>query len=312
MAWDCKLCTASFQSITHLLTHIRLQHSHYSKVSPLPCLHEDCACSFYSFNALKTHLSRYHIGDSITQEAQNPEPLVCICPICLFKQPFSDTTLFRHLRVHLKSHEVVECPYKNCQFKSNVYSSFNSHKSKNHQFHSTSDYKDGLIVSQESDVPQCPHATASDTTENEPGPSNDSLDVAEMQCDIDKLRCQLKCNLSSLFLKMQSILHVSDTASQEIIQHLNEIFSLLKPIVKETLTETLQKHNLAVSSSVLDELTEAVMDCNVVVKATSKGSDLSTAKRRKVFVEKNYPLVKPVQYDLEMSGKKWFMCLFLK
>lgn len=151
MSWVCKLCTASFQSRTHLLTHIRLQHSHYSKVSPLPCLHKDCECSFYSFNALKTHLSRYHIGDSITQEAQNQKPLVFICSICLFKQPFSDTTLFRHLRVHLKNHEVIECPYKNCQFKSNVYSSFNSHKSKNHQF-DNSDYKDGLVVSQESDT----------------------------------------------------------------------------------------------------------------------------------------------------------------
>lgn len=89
-------------------------------------------------------------------------------------------------------------------------------------------------------------------------------------------------------------------------------FSLSKPIVKETLTETLQKNNLAVSSSVLDELTEAVMDCNVVVKATSKGSDLSTAKRRKVFVEKNYPLVKPVHYDLEMSGEKMVYVPILK
>lgn len=43
------------------------------------------------------------------------------------------------------------------------------------------------------------------------------------------------------------------------------------------------------------------MDCNVVVKATSEGSDLSTVK---VFVERTYPLVKPVQYALEMSGEK--------
>lgn len=268
-------------------------------------------CSFHSFNALKTHLSRYHIGHRVTQTTQNQEPLVFICPICLFKQPFSDITLFRHLRVHLKSHEVVECPYKNCQFKSNVYSSFNSHKSKNHQFHSSLDYKDGLVVSQGSDIPQYTHGIASDTTDNEPGPS-DSLHVAEMQCDVNKLKCQLKLNLSSLFLKMQSILRVSDTTSQEIFQHMNQIFSLSRPIVKGTLRETLQKHNLAVSNYVLDELTEAVMNCNVVVSATSKGSELSTAKRRKIFVEKNYPLVMPVQYHLEMSGKKMVYVPILK
>lgn len=53
--------------------------------------------------------------------------------------------------------------------------------------------------------------------------STDTFDFDEVnsQCDTDTLRAQLHHNLASLFLKMQSILHVSDMASQEIVEHLN-------------------------------------------------------------------------------------------
>src|SRR4029434_4523322 len=40
------------------------------------------------------------------------------------------------------------------------------------------------------------------------------------QCDTGSLRNQLKKNVSSLFLKMQAILHVSNTATQEIVDQI--------------------------------------------------------------------------------------------
>lgn len=43
------------------------------------------------------------------------------------------------------------------------------------------------------------------------------------QCDTSKLKSQLKLNAGSLFLKMQAILHVSNTATQEIVDNLNQI-----------------------------------------------------------------------------------------
>lgn len=41
------------------------------------------------------------------------------------------------------------------------------------------------------------------------------------------------------------------------------------------------------------------MDNNVIVTATSKGEHLSSTKRRKAFIENNYPVAKPEQYLLE-------------
>ena len=72
------------------------------------------------------------------------------------------------------------------------------------------------------------------------GPSTEVGD--DDQCDTDNLKNQLKMNVSSLFLKMQAILHVSNTATQEIVDHLSQIFSLSQPLIKEAISEILQRN----------------------------------------------------------------------
>lgn len=111
MIWQCKLCAASFTSRIQLFRHYRLQHSHYSRISPLPCLYTDCICTFQTLNALSTHLSRYHTAQLSSCAEQSQRPVVFKCPLCTFQQPFSETGLFSHLRKHLKNHETVTCPY---------------------------------------------------------------------------------------------------------------------------------------------------------------------------------------------------------
>ena len=48
----------------------------------------------------------------------------------------------------------------------------------------------------------------------------------------------------------------------------------------------------------LDQVVSAVMDSNIFASATAKGEDFSST-RRKTYIEKNFPVVKPVQYVLE-------------
>ena len=103
------------------------------------------------------------------------------------------------------------------------------------------------------------------------------------QCDTSKQKNQLKLNAASLFLKMQAILHVSNTATQEIVDHLNQIFSLSQPLIKDAINDILQRHGHNVTDSTLNEVVIAVMDSNVVFSATSKGAELSSCKRRKTF-----------------------------
>lgn len=300
MEWKCKLCAVSSDTRAQLLRHYRLQHSHFSRVSPLPCLYDSCICTFQSFNGLKIHLSRFHkdFRRSGASDAAQAGHAIFSCPMCEFKQPFSEATLFSHLRGHLKNHKMVTCPFKNCSYQTNVYSSFNTHKSRTHA--GSSDICDDLVSTEDESAPV---VNIADFDGENPAQIEHedtfSFPESESMCDTTELRVQLHRSLSSLFLKMQTILHVSDMASQEIVEHLVQIFSLSQPLVKQTVKEVLQRHHVSLAEEILDEMVNAVMDTNIFVSATAKGEELSSAKRRIAFVEKNYPVVMPVQYVLE-------------
>ncbi|XP_060761703.1 uncharacterized protein LOC132891510 isoform X1 [Neoarius graeffei] len=293
MTWICKLCAAAFNTKSDLLTHYRLQHSHYSRISPLPCLYSDCICTCQTFPALKAHLSRCHPEQPVSHSLHSQGPVIFKCPLCTFQQPLSQSAVFSHLRRHLKNHETVQCPYKDCSYATNVYSSFNTHQSREHQADLVADFQTEIA----SEDP-CNLASASEETSEEcPGPSRE-LENAD-HVETVSLRNQLKKYVSSLFLKMQAILHISDTATQEIVDHLNEVFSLSEPLIKEAVHDVLTKNGHCISESALSEVVAAIMDCNVLSTSTCKGAELSSSKRRKTFIEHNYPCVMPVEYQLE-------------
>lgn len=257
-------------------------------------------CTFQTLNALSTHLSRYHTAQLSSSAEQSQKPVLFKCPLCTFQQPFSESVLLSHLRKHLKNHETVACPYKDCSYSTNVYSSFNSHKSRAHQASLASDFQTDIVSEDPQNLQASISEVTSDLHEECPGQSTEVGD--DDQCDTDNLRNQLKMNVSSLFLKMQAILHVSNTAIQEIVDHLNQIFSLSQPLIKEAVNDILQRNGHNIAEPTLDEVVGAVMNSNVLSTSTSKGAELCSSKRRKTFIERNYPCVMPVEYQLEQPG----------
>lgn len=248
---------------------------------------------------MKAHLSRSH-NDSHRVDATEGARGCFICPLCNFTQPFSEGILFGHLRNHLRSHEMVPCPFKNCNYRTNSYSAFNAHKSRKHS--GDSGFGECVVLAYNDSAPELVAAESlREPAETHSPGSADTFDLDEInsQCDPDMLKAQLNHNLASLFLKMQSILHVSEMASQEIVEHLTQIFFLSQPILKHDIREVLESHDITVSEAILNEVVSTVMDCNVIVSATAKGKPLSSTKRRKTFIENNYPVVKPVQYLLQ-------------
>ncbi|KAA0721472.1 hypothetical protein E1301_Tti020702 [Triplophysa tibetana] len=132
------------------------------------------------------------------------------------------------------------------------------------------------------------------------------------QCDTDTLSAQLNQNLASLFLKMYLILHVSDMASQEIVDHLTQLFSLSQPILKHDFSEVFQSYGITVSETLLNEVVSIVIvKSNVIVSATAKRKQLSSTKRRKTFFENNYPVVKPVQNQKMAVAQKHVLHVYV-
>ena len=245
----------SFTGRAQLFTHYRLQHSQFSVVSPLPCLYDDCMCTFKSLGALGTHLSRNHTAEISSSSSQEPVS---------FEQPFSESGVLYHLRRHLKNHETVLCPYKNSNYSTNVASTFNSHKIREHQPSLASDVC-SYTVSQS--LPGTISEVTSEVVPREPSPGHENTEEEDAQCDTDRLKDQLKHNAASLFLKMQTILHVSNTATQEIVDHLNEHFSLSKPLVREAVNEVLQ-HGHNVTDSTLDEVVRVLANVSPKYQST--------------------------------------------
>ena len=81
---------------------------------------------------------------------------------------------------------------------------------------------------------------------------------------------------------MQAILHVSNTAAQEIVDHLHLLYTLFQPLIKEAFGQALQRHGPSITDSTLDELVSVVMKSNVLCSASSIGTDLSW---RKTFIQ---------------------------
>lgn len=216
------------------------------------------------------------------------------CPVCNFKQPFIESQMFIHLRGHLKRKETVPCPFKNCNFKTNVYSTFNAHKCRDHQ-NSTS-YDEGIVQSvinvEQKDDMQLDSIESSD--------DNQVASTSEISA-IEGLEEQLQYNLAGFFLKMQTILHVSQRATQEIIEHIDQLFLLSQPLVRKSVVDILKKHNCTYTDKLVDEICQAVSDSNVLHKCVTSEGPLSTAKRRKSYYEANFPYVKPVEYLIESS-----------
>lgn len=190
----------------------------------------------------------------------------------------------------------VPCPFNDCNYSTNMYSSFNAHKSRTHE--GILNFCDAVVsekdvsldistdVLEDEDPTHCYHADMS------------AFSKSDSFSDTSQLRAQLHHNLSSLFLKMQTV-HVSDIAAQEIVDHLSQIFSLSQPLVKDAIQEVLQRHHVCPTDAIVNDLVTAVMDSNIFVSATAKGEELSTTKRRKTLIEREYPVVMPVQHVLD-------------
>lgn len=201
---------------------------------------------------------------------------------------------FAHLRTHLRNNERVQCPFKDCSFETNIYSTFNAHKSKAHQHHCHEHFKLGIMLSTQ---PGHTEDTAQPLVDS--SGSEDECNMAEEQGNLDDTKQKLEHNLASLLLKMQTILHISESATQEIIQQLNQINLLSEPLLYSTIRQTIEKHYGEVDSTVVKELVRAVTDSNVLLHCTNEGGPLSTTKRRASYFVREYPVVLPVEYKID-------------
>ena len=142
MGFECKLCKFETSTQTGLLRHYRLR---YVRGERLPCIHQDCFCSFKTWGSLRSHPSRQHSHEA--QQSVRSETISFTCQCCSTSAISTERELFEHLGRYLKKFESVVCVFKNCNFSTNIYEIFASHKSRKHTPHTLQDFKDDVLRS---------------------------------------------------------------------------------------------------------------------------------------------------------------------
>lgn len=300
MIWKCKYCSVSYDKRALLFKHYRLKHGSYTRTEPFPCLHDDCLCTFKSMNALKVHLTRHHSKSLVKQPSVCAPDKFC-CLSCGFAETCSETEYMKHLyNAHLKVKHQVSCPYKGCNFNSNVYGTFKTHKSRFHKEQDWRCFKSEIIGScgdDDDDENDLIQENMSDVSVDldELGEEGSTVDACDLAHDLEH-------NFACLLLKLQAVLHVPESTVQEMVQRLCELDKMSEPLMCNRVRDVLKKYYADIDETIVKEVTSAVSESNIL-RFCAKDGPLGTSKRRAAYVRREFAQVSPIEYVVE-KGKK--------
>lgn len=116
---------------------------------------------------------------------------------------------------------------------------------------------------------------------------------------VPDLEIQLERNLASLFLKMQVILHISESVAQEVIQQINQTQLLSQPLLQNAVQKIISQLCGDVDNFIVNDIVSVVSQSNVLLKFTNAKGSLSTANRRASCILHEFPVVMPVVFALD-------------
>lgn len=294
--WLCKTCGFKAEKRTELLRHYRLKHGIVSHGQTVPCLYTDCPCSFKTFNALQTHLSRQHPDVLTTNKLISFQ-----CVLCSSGFFNSESQYFEHLGSHLRRFEVVACVFQNCSFSTNIYSTFATHRHRKHSPHCLDDFKTEILkkypdpaVAQHEPLLVADGEDPGTSFEEDPGPSiekeeNFSQDIKE--------------KFGRLFLKLESTFNVPNRCIDEIVDELQFIsYNASAPVLKDVIECTLRTHNCDMDMDLVENLSKNYP----ISSAFARDGSFSTPYKRRQFLKEHFSVVEPKEYILDEKECKTF------
>lgn len=127
--WKCKECSEELSSRYLLLRRFRQIHGHFRGSYRFPCPYTDCPCTFNTCSKLLNHTYKSHAEKPTSNSL---EMSTFQCHVCSCRELATERDFFQHLNGHLRRNEKVLCVFLGCTFKTNVYSTFHTHKNRKH------------------------------------------------------------------------------------------------------------------------------------------------------------------------------------
>ncbi len=293
--WQCKDCGVEVSKRSEILKHYRLKHSHFGRGHHIKCIYPNCPCVFTTWNSLLSHLSRNHENtlkhsDIFTSFS---------CHLCGCSELGTEHDYFVHIGHHLKNNETVTCMFKGCEYTSNVYSTFKSHKSRKHSLHTLRDFKHGVVQGTSVAETEEPGVSDSEEFSNESQSDDIDLDKSKDQPEI------IEQKIAAVLLKLENIFHVPSAAIDELLEEFQYLLSTASLCsTRNVIHDTLNSYNLQIDRSVIEELASALCTSNPVYKSIGKGCPLATSFKRKQYYRDNFQVVEPIEYILDDKDKR--------
>lgn len=188
----------------------------------------------------------------------------------------------------------MPCVFESCEFKTNIYGTFASHRSRRHNPHSLDDFKPTIVQrygspSYDNDKKGDDEDAVFENTDNE---------------DATELPHLIQQNIGHLLLKMESIYNVPQRCIDEVVEKMHFISSSASSCtLKEIIDSCLKKHNCDVEESIITEIVTDLCNNNPLTLALDSKGPLSTSYKRKQYFKDNFAVVEPVEYLL--SAKEY-------
>ena len=200
MKFKCRWCRYASEKRFSLWKHYSLEHS--QAIGGVPCCFDDCPQTFNLYATLKSHVSKCHRNTK--KRARDNARFSC--NHCESIQPtFGD--FMTHIRKHTSNNERIECPFRDCDYKTNVGSTFRSHLSRWHSSCCADDLK-AEICGRNKNVVGGEELMydESDEVENDA----DDLDDEDFRDEVTEgesndLDCKILHNLALFFLQLQVV-----------------------------------------------------------------------------------------------------------
>lgn len=182
-----------------------------------------------------------------------------------------------------------------------MYSTFTGHKSRYHVDSGFKKIRPELIYDY-SPVEPCGEEVGDVVLLDIDNPPNDNV----FDDDEDDDGESIQHTLASLFLRMQTILHVSKAATQEIVHELYEIGVLAGEFTNRSIEKVLREHNCNTDSSVLRGIRETLQETNPLC-LLSKTGPFGSDYKRSLYFRKHFTVISPVEYILDSTRRRTFV-----
>lgn len=277
----CINCDKNFSFAYLYLGHIRNFHRHDPNFHYV-CGFNDCPVTSDSFTKFKKHLIQHK--DCKTDN-------VCIkfiCSSCNFK-----TYLQSKFMSHLKNHEIIVCPIKNCYKTYSVYSSFSSHLTRYHSWYGANDFKSEYV----STLTKIPNLSVSQITEDTI-PIKSSIGSEEVTHTDNSLQIsQFKRNVVLFILKMQAKYLLPESTVNDLINDIIELQSDIISMSKQSIIKVFENNNFS------DSVLSSVLDALPNDKLFSTFNIMKSKCLQKNYLNENLNFVEPVQCNLKLNKK---------